>query len=191
MSSSERGPGLRGRRSECNALDRLLIDVRAGRSPVLVLRGEAGVGKTALVHYLVERASGCRVTRAAGVESEMELAFAGLQQLCAPFLDRLERLHRSAARRARHRVRPEYGRAARSLSGGPGRPEPVVRRRCGSTADLCSGRRPVARPNLRSGSRVRGASSGRRLGRHGLRRPRFGRRAGPHRATRTRRARAG
>ena len=63
--------------------------VRAGS---LVLRGEAGVGKTALLEYLLERASGCRIARAAGVESEMELAFAGLHQLCAPMLDRLERL---------------------------------------------------------------------------------------------------
>ena len=67
-------------------------NVRAGQSRVLVLRGEAGVGKTALLEYLLERASGCRVARAAGVESEMELPFAGLHQLCAPMLDRLERL---------------------------------------------------------------------------------------------------
>ena len=92
MASSERDPTLRGRRRECEALDRLLLDVRAGQSRALVLRGEAGVGKTALVHYLVQRASGCRVARAVGVESEMELAFAALQQLCAPFLSRLERL---------------------------------------------------------------------------------------------------
>jgi DNA-binding CsgD family transcriptional regulator len=59
---------------------------------VLVLRGEAGIGKTALLEYLASRASECRVARAAGVESEMELAFAGLHQLCAPFLDRLDRL---------------------------------------------------------------------------------------------------
>ncbi len=57
-----------------------------------MLRGEAGVGKTALLEYLVERAAGCRVARAAGVQSEMELPFAGLHQLCAPMLDRLERL---------------------------------------------------------------------------------------------------
>ena len=56
-----------------------------GPSRALVLRGEAGVGKSALLDYLLERASGCRVARAVGVESEMELAFAGLQQLCAPF----------------------------------------------------------------------------------------------------------
>ena len=73
-------------------LDRLLAAVRAGESRALVLGGEPGVGKTALLEYVVERASGCRVARAAGVESESELAFAGLHQLCAPMLDRLERL---------------------------------------------------------------------------------------------------
>jgi DNA-binding CsgD family transcriptional regulator len=66
--------------------------LRAGKSSVLVLRGEAGVGKTALLEYLLDRTSGCRVARAAGVESEMELAYAGLHQLCAPLLERLERL---------------------------------------------------------------------------------------------------
>jgi DNA-binding CsgD family transcriptional regulator len=86
------GEGLRGRDEECEVLDRLLAGVRAGESQVLVIRGEAGMGKTVLLHYVAERASGCRVARAAGVESEMELAFAGLHQLSAPFLDRLERL---------------------------------------------------------------------------------------------------
>ena len=83
---------LLGRRSECETLDRLLDAVRAGESRALVVRGEPGVGKTALLQYVRERASGCRVVRAAGVQSLMELAFAGLQQLCAPLLDRLERL---------------------------------------------------------------------------------------------------
>ena len=73
-------------------LDRLMAGVRAGRSEVLVVRGEAGAGKTALLEYLLERASGCQVARAAGVEAEAELPFAGLHQLCAPFLDRLGRL---------------------------------------------------------------------------------------------------
>jgi DNA-binding CsgD family transcriptional regulator/tetratricopeptide (TPR) repeat protein len=76
-----------GRRAECGALDRLLEAVRLGKSQVLVVRGEPGVGKTALLDYLVERASACRVIRAAGVESEMELAFAGLHQLCVPLLE--------------------------------------------------------------------------------------------------------
>ena len=84
--------GLLGRRNECEALDQLVADLRAGQSQVLVLRGEAGAGKTALLEYLLERASGCCIARTGGVESEMELAFAGLHQLCAPFLDRLERL---------------------------------------------------------------------------------------------------
>src|ERR1700760_4642959 len=66
------------------ALSRLLEAARAGRSGVLVMRGEPGIGKTALLEYAVESAAGLRVARVAGVESEMELAFAALQQLCAP-----------------------------------------------------------------------------------------------------------
>jgi DNA-binding CsgD family transcriptional regulator len=80
---------LQGRRGECEMLDRLVTDVRAGQSRVLVLRGEPGTGKTALLDYLAQRAVGCRVARVTGVEPEMEMAFAGLHQLCAPFLDRL------------------------------------------------------------------------------------------------------
>src|SRR6516165_1008304 len=83
---------LLGRRSECEVLDGLLEGARAGRSGVLALRGEAGVGKTALLEYAIEAASDLSVIRAVGVESEMELAFAALHQLCAPLLDRLDRL---------------------------------------------------------------------------------------------------
>src|ERR1700744_5653875 len=85
-------PALLGRRDECGSLDQLVAGVRAGQSQVLVLRGEAGAGKTALLDYLRERATGCQVTRTAGAESEMDLSFAALHQLCAPFLDRLELL---------------------------------------------------------------------------------------------------
>jgi len=86
-------PALVGRRSECEALDATVAAARQGRSRVLVLRGEAGVGKTALLGYLAQRARpGCRVLGALGVESEMELAFAGLHQLCAPLLHRVDRL---------------------------------------------------------------------------------------------------
>ena len=73
-------------------LDRLIEAMRREESQALVLRGEPGVGKTALLGYLVARASGCRVVRATGVQSEMELAFAGLHQLVAPMLDGVERL---------------------------------------------------------------------------------------------------
>ena len=97
------GNRLYGRRTECQILDRLLADVRAGQSRVLILRGEAGAGKSVLLDYLAGRASGsgCRVARVVGVESEMELAFAGLHQLCAPMLSRAARLpvpHRDALR---------------------------------------------------------------------------------------------
>ena len=92
MSAPVSARRLLSRRSECAALDQLVASVRAGPSRALVLRGEAGVGKSALLEYLVQRASGCGIARAVGVEAEVEFAFAGLQQLCAPFLDRLERL---------------------------------------------------------------------------------------------------
>src|SRR5215472_5420518 len=83
---------LLGRVPEHAALSELLEAARAGRSGVLVLRGEPGVGKTALLEDAIESADGMRVARVAGVESEMELAFASLQQLCAPMLDKLEGL---------------------------------------------------------------------------------------------------
>jgi hypothetical protein len=83
---------LHGRRSEREALERLLAAMRGGQSRVLVICGEAGVGKTALLESATGSPSGFRVLRAVGVESEMELAFAALQQLCAPLLDRLDRL---------------------------------------------------------------------------------------------------
>ena len=85
-------PRLLGRRSECEALDRLLsrcaLRPKRGRGPA----GEAGVGKSALLSYLSERVPGWYVARAVGVESEMELAYSGLHRLCAPMLDRLDRL---------------------------------------------------------------------------------------------------
>ncbi|TCM44529.1 LuxR family transcriptional regulator [Kribbella sp. VKM Ac-2568] len=92
MPNRDAGTRLLGRRSECDSLDRLLVAARIGQSRVLVLRGEAGVGKTALLEYLSARSQGFRIVRVAGVQSEMEFAFAGLHQLCAPLLDRLDRL---------------------------------------------------------------------------------------------------
>jgi DNA-binding CsgD family transcriptional regulator len=83
---------LKGRRRECEVLGRLVEAVGRGESRAVVLRGEPGVGKTALLEYVAEQASHCRVVRAAGIQSEMELAFAALHQLCATFLDRLGRL---------------------------------------------------------------------------------------------------
>src|SRR6202046_3522195 len=83
--SGIRGPaaGLTNRLSERGVLDRFIAGVRAGEGRALVVRGEPGVGKTVLLDYLAGRAPGCLVARAAGVQSEMELAFAGLHQLCS------------------------------------------------------------------------------------------------------------
>ena len=83
---------LTDRHRERDVLDRLVDAVQAGESRTLVVRGDPGVGKSALLGYLAERAHGCRVARAAGVQSEMELAFAGLHQLCAPMLGHAEQL---------------------------------------------------------------------------------------------------
>jgi ABC-type transport system involved in cytochrome c biogenesis ATPase subunit len=84
---------LRGRHRERELLDRLIEAVRAGESRALVVRGEPGMGKTALLDYVAEHASGCRVARVAGVQSEMELGYAGLHQLLTPMLGRrLERV---------------------------------------------------------------------------------------------------
>lgn len=81
-----------GRADECDTLRGLIGNVRSATGEALVLRGEAGVGKTALLEYAAEQASGFRVARVAGVESDMELAFAGLQQLCAPLMDYVDEL---------------------------------------------------------------------------------------------------
>jgi hypothetical protein len=87
-----RAAQFRGRAREVRELAQFVEAVRAGESRVLVLRGEPGVGKTVLLDHLARHATGCRVARAMGVQSEMELAFAGLHQLCAPMLGRLVRL---------------------------------------------------------------------------------------------------
>src|SRR4051812_23362516 len=89
-----RGPGgrLRGRANECALLDDLVSAMRRGESRSLVLRGEAGIGKTALLEYLIASVPDAIVVRAVGVQSDMELAFASLHQLCGPLLDRLETL---------------------------------------------------------------------------------------------------
>ena len=130
---------LRGRRTECEALARLVASVRAGQSRVLVLRGEAGVGKTALLEYLVRRAAGCRIVRAAGAEPEMEMAFAGLHQLCAPFLDRLGRLPGPQRDALGIAFSLRDGDGPDRVRGRPGRLEPAVGSGQGTAASLRGG----------------------------------------------------
>jgi predicted ATPase len=92
MASKKGGVGLLGRSNELQALDDLVRAAQVGRGTALVLRGEPGIGKSVLIDRLVQRAPGLRAIRAVGVESEMELAFGGLHQLCAPLFDLLPTL---------------------------------------------------------------------------------------------------
>jgi ABC-type nitrate/sulfonate/bicarbonate transport system ATPase subunit len=87
--AAHRAPGFLGRTREGEVLDQLLANVRQGHSAVLVVRGEAGIGKTALLRHAARRASDFRIAQVAGVEAEMELPFAGVHQLCAPMFARL------------------------------------------------------------------------------------------------------
>jgi hypothetical protein len=123
-----RAAELTGRDAERRVLDRLVEAVRAGESRALVVQGEPGVGKTALLEYLGRSAPGCRIEHAAGVQSEMELAFAGLHQLCAQAEPpRHARAHRGlhplalrAGRRAAAGAQPQV--PAEALAGGDPRP---------------------------------------------------------------------
>jgi DNA-binding CsgD family transcriptional regulator/tetratricopeptide (TPR) repeat protein len=110
VATGRRGDARRliGRRRECGLLKRLAEGVRAGQSQALVVRGEPGAGKTVLLDYLAGQARGCQVARAAGVQSEMELAFAGLHQLCGPMLDHLDGIPRPQ----RDALRTAFGVAA-------------------------------------------------------------------------------
>src|SRR5256714_15653327 len=91
-STTEMGRALVGRRAECARLNQLLADAHTGTSAAVVVRGEPGVGESALLDYLLANADGCRVVRAAGAESQMELPFPTPHQLCLRLLDELERL---------------------------------------------------------------------------------------------------
>ena len=104
-----------GRADECALLDDIVSSIRRSESRSLVIRGEAGIGKTALLEYLRESCSDLSVVWALGVESEMELAYASLHQLCAPLLDRLDGLP-APQREALGRVRAKCRHAAESVS---------------------------------------------------------------------------
>lgn len=109
---------LHGREAEQQVIDGLLADARAGRSGAVVVRGEAGIGKTALLGYAAGAADGMLVLRAAGVETEAELAFGGLHLLLRPVLDRIERLPGPQAAALRGALGlSERGNADRFLAG--------------------------------------------------------------------------
>ena len=149
-------------------LERLLAGARSGRSGVLMVRGEAGVGKTALLDYLLTQAAGCRVTRAAGIESEMELPYAGLHQLCAGLLPRVDTLPTPQAAALATAFGLREGDAG-SLPGRAGDAEPAIRRRRGAAAALRGRRCAVVGSRLGTGAGIRCPTRGGRAGRDGLR----------------------
>src|SRR5258708_34743651 len=99
--AAPRAPAFRGRTRERQALDGLLDRVRGGESTVLVIGGEAGIGKTALMRYCARQAAGCQLAQIDGVESEMELPLAALHQLCTPMLSSLDALPKPQQRALR------------------------------------------------------------------------------------------
>ena len=136
FAGSVSGRGLLGRNRECGLLDDVISTIRGGESRSLVLRGEAGIGKTALLQYLIASASELTVVRTAGVQSEMELAYASLHQLCAPLLPRLDKIpapHRDALRIVRSERRAPTG----SLPGRSGWSQPLVRSRRAALSAVC------------------------------------------------------
>ena len=92
MPERRRAVELRGRRAECDVLDRLAADVSAGESRTLVIHGEPGIGKTALLEHLASRLPGARVLGAAGAQTEQDVAFGAVHQVCRPLLGQLEDL---------------------------------------------------------------------------------------------------
>ena len=168
--------------SECEALDRLLADVVSGTSRVTVLRGDAGVGKSELLGYLSNRVAGWRIATAVGVESEMELAYSGLHQLCGPMLDHLDRLPVPQREALATVFGLEHRPCARPVSGRASDAEPFGRRRRAAAAGLPRGRRAVARPGLRPDPWFRRPAPPRGARRAGVRSAHGDRRRPPRRA---------
>ncbi len=155
MSGEGDAQGFRDRLTERETLAQLLRDARDGRSAVLVVRGEAGVGKSALLRAVARRASGFRVAQIAGVESEMELPFAALHQLCSPMLTRIDGLPPPQERALCVALGPCVRGCARPLPCRARRPDPARRGGGGGAVALLRRRRPVARRRLPPGPRVR------------------------------------
>ena len=154
--ASPRLPAFQGRTRERQVLDRLLESGHTGRSAVLLLRGEAGVGKTALLRYCARQASGYRVEQIAGIESEMELPYAGVHQLCAPMLDQLTDLPPPQQDALRTAFGLSSGAAPDRFLVALGDPQPAGTGGGGAAPAVPRGRRSVARHGLGSDRRLRG-----------------------------------
>ncbi len=157
-----------GRREESERIRGLLQGARGGRSGVLVVQGEAGVGKTALLDSAIESASDFRVVRSVGVESEMELPFATLHQLCISMLDRLERLPIEQYNALAVIFGLRAGTGPRPFHGWPGHIEPRLGRCGGSAALVRGGRCAMVGQRLGTSARIRGAPALGGVGSHDL-----------------------
>src|SRR5215217_5621793 len=144
IGEQRRAPSLLGRTSERELLDQLLATARQGQSTALVVRGEAGIGKTALLHYAARQASDFHVARIAGIEAEMELPFAGVHQLCAPIAARLTALPEPQRKALSVALGLSSGAAPDRFIVALGRAQPFVCCCRGASAPLSRGRRAVA-----------------------------------------------
>ena len=134
-----RGFGFLGRTSERQRLDAMLAQARDGQSAVLVIRGEPGIGKTALLRYAARQASGLRITQVEGVQAEMELPFAGIHRLCAPMFDGLEALAEPQQNALRVALGLSPGACAGQVPGRRRRAQPALRDRRGTPAAVPGG----------------------------------------------------
>ena len=160
-----------GRDAELERLGELLAAVGAGGSAALVVRGEPGVGKSALLEQLIASASGFQVVRADGVEGEVDLPYAGLQQLCRSMTDAIGCIAATAVRRAARCVRPLFRQGSRPVHGRTRDSRPHVRSRRGAASPVRRRRRAVARSRDDASAGVRRTPSRRRFRRARLRKP--------------------
>ena len=166
----ERGPAvLIGRTRESSQLESLFAEARPGGSRVLVLRGELGIGKTDLLEYAVSSAPGWRVVRTVGVESEAELPFAALQQLCSSSLDLLEGLPGPQRDALSVAFGLTLGDRRREVPRGVGDAEPIFQNGGRSAAYLCGRRCAVARSRVGPGTVLCGPPINERADRHAFR----------------------
>ena len=163
--------GILGRATECAVLDQLIAAVRTGESRVLVVHGAPGIGKSALLDYTALSATDLRVLRADGVESEMELAFATLHQLCAPLLDGLKDLPAPQRDALETVFGTRAGNPAAALPGRAGGAEPPVGRLEGASRALRGRGHAMDGPGLGAGPRLRRPPAAGGVGRPRLRRP--------------------
>ena len=134
-----RGLGFLGRTRERERLDAMLAQARDGQSAVLVIRGEPGIGKTALLRYAARQASGLRIAEVEGIQAEMELPFAAIHRLCAPMLGGLEALAEPQQNALRVALGISVGRCSGQVPGRCRRAQPALRDRREAPAPVPGG----------------------------------------------------